>query len=62
MGLGAISGAPVSTDWFSAAPRQTARRWGVPEDFGGLAVHLASDASRYHTGDTFVIDGGNAIF
>jgi NAD(P)-dependent dehydrogenase (short-subunit alcohol dehydrogenase family) len=38
------------------------RRWGEPEDFGGLAVYLASDASRFHTGDSFVIDGGYAIF
>ena len=38
------------------------RRWGQPEDFGGIAVYLASDASRYHTGDSFVIDGGYALF
>ncbi len=38
------------------------RRWGQPEDFGGAAVYLASDASRYHTGDQFIIDGGYAIF
>lgn len=38
------------------------RRWGTPEDFSGIAVYLASDASRYHTGDTFVIDGGYTIF
>ncbi len=38
------------------------RRWGEPEDFGGLAVYLASDASRFHTGDTFTIDGGYTIF
>jgi NAD(P)-dependent dehydrogenase (short-subunit alcohol dehydrogenase family) len=38
------------------------RRWGAPEDFGGIAVYLASDASRYHTGDSFLIDGGYAIF
>ena len=31
-------------------------------DFGGIAVYLTSDASAYHTGDTFVIDGGYAIF
>jgi len=43
-------------------PRVPVRRWGVPEDFGGIAVYLASDASAYHTGDTFVIDGGYAIF
>lgn len=38
------------------------RRWGAGEDFAGIAVYLASDASRYHTGDTFVIDGGYARF
>lgn len=38
------------------------RRWGEPEDFGGVAVYLASDASRYHTGDSFLIDGGYAIY
>lgn len=43
-------------------PRIPARRWGRPEDFGGVAVYLASDASAYHTGDTLVIDGGYAVF
>jgi NAD(P)-dependent dehydrogenase (short-subunit alcohol dehydrogenase family) len=43
-------------------PRIPARRWGEPEDFGGIAVYLASDASKYHSGDTFVIDGGYSIF
>ena len=38
------------------------RRWGVGDDFAGLAVYLASDLSAYHTGDNFVIDGGYAIF
>jgi NAD(P)-dependent dehydrogenase (short-subunit alcohol dehydrogenase family) len=38
------------------------RRWGRPVDFAGLAVYLASDASAYHTGDTFVVDGGYTIF
>jgi len=38
------------------------RRWGQPEDFGGIAVYLASDASRFHTADTFVIDGGYVVF
>ena len=42
--------------------RVPARRWGKPEDFGGIAVYLASDASAYHSGDTFVIDGGYAVF
>lgn len=43
-------------------PRVPARRWGEPADFGGVAVYLTSDASTYHSGDTFVIDGGYAIF
>jgi NAD(P)-dependent dehydrogenase (short-subunit alcohol dehydrogenase family) len=38
------------------------RRWGEPEDFSGLAVYLASDASKFHTGDSFVIDGGYTIY
>jgi NAD(P)-dependent dehydrogenase (short-subunit alcohol dehydrogenase family) len=43
-------------------PRVPVRRWGTGADFGGIAVYLTSDASSYHTGDTFVIDGGYAIF
>ena len=42
--------------------RVPARRWGEPDDFGGVAVYLTSSASAYHSGDTFVIDGGYAIF
>ena len=38
------------------------RRWGEPKDFSGIAVYLASDASAYHSGDMFVVDGGYAIF
>ena len=38
------------------------RRWGTGADFGGLAVYLMSDASEYHTGDQFVIDGGYTRF
>jgi len=43
-------------------PRVPVRRWGTGEDFAGIAVYLASDASQYHTGDTFIIDGGYSIF
>lgn len=43
-------------------PRVPVRRWGVPDDFGAVAVYLASDASAYHTGDTFMIDGGYSVF
>lgn len=38
------------------------RRWGEPADFGGIAVYLASDASSFHTGDEFLIDGGYMIY
>lgn len=42
--------------------RVPARRWGEPADFGGIAVYLASNASAYHSGDMFVIDGAYSIF
>ena len=38
------------------------RRWGEPRDFSGIAAYLASDASAYHYGDMFIIDGAYAIF
>jgi len=43
-------------------PRVPAGRWGQPEEFGGIAVYLASDASSYQTGTTVVVDGGYSIF
>jgi hypothetical protein len=43
-------------------PRVPMRRWGQPGDFGAIAVYLVSDASSYHTGDTFLIDGGYSLF
>jgi len=42
--------------------RIPARRWGTPEDYGGIAVYFMSDAARFHTGDTVVIDGGFSKF
>ena len=35
---------------------------GPPEDLGPLAVYLASDASRYMTGASLVIDGGYTLW
>ena len=63
----------IATDMTSAAQgsdvfqskvisRVPARRWGEPDDFGGIAVYLASDASAYHSGDLIVVDGGYAIY
>ena len=43
-------------------PRVPMRRWGTREDFGGLAVYLASTASSYHTGDAITVDGGYHSF
>jgi len=38
--------------------RIPAGRWGVPEDFKGAAVFLASRASDYVNGSILVVDGG----
>ena len=36
-------------------------RPGYPEDIEGPAAYLASDASRFHTGDILVVDGGRMV-
>ncbi len=36
-------------------------RPGTPEDIEGPAAYLASDASRFHTGDILIIDGGRTV-
>jgi NAD(P)-dependent dehydrogenase (short-subunit alcohol dehydrogenase family) len=36
--------------------------FGQPEDLGPLAVYLASDASRYMTGASLIIDGGYTLW
>lgn len=38
--------------------RIPAGRWGVPDDFKGTAVYLASKASDYVSGEIVVVDGG----
>jgi NAD(P)-dependent dehydrogenase (short-subunit alcohol dehydrogenase family) len=43
-------------------PRIPVRRWGVEQDFGPIAVYLASDATKYTTGQSIVIDGGYTLF
>ncbi len=43
-------------------PRMPFRRWGAPSDFGPLAVYLASPATRWHTGEVHLVDGGYSIF
>jgi NAD(P)-dependent dehydrogenase (short-subunit alcohol dehydrogenase family) len=47
-----------------AEPRIAAtplRRLGEPEDIAGAAVYLASDAGRWTTGQTLVVDGGATV-
>jgi len=36
-------------------------RMADPEEMGGIAVYLMSDAARYHTGDVITVDGGRMI-
>ena len=38
-----------------------AQRWGVPDDFAGIAVFLASAASDFITGAAIPVDGGYGI-
>jgi 2-deoxy-D-gluconate 3-dehydrogenase len=38
--------------------RIPAGRWGIPEDFKGSAVYLASEASNYINGHLLTVDGG----
>lgn len=38
------------------------RRLGEPDDFAGIAVYLASDASRYMTGQALTVCGGSNMW
>jgi NAD(P)-dependent dehydrogenase (short-subunit alcohol dehydrogenase family) len=42
----------------ATARRTPLKLLGRPEDLEGIVVYLASDLSRYHTGDTITLDGG----
>jgi NAD(P)-dependent dehydrogenase (short-subunit alcohol dehydrogenase family) len=42
-------------------PRMPIGRWGKPADLAGLITYLAADASAFHTGDAFTIDGGYTL-
>ncbi|MEQ1706783.1 MAG: SDR family oxidoreductase [Terricaulis sp.] len=57
---GALQDNPKFTD--NVLSRVPSRRWGKPEEFAGIAVYLASDASSFHNGDTIRIDGGYSVF
>jgi 2-deoxy-D-gluconate 3-dehydrogenase len=41
--------------------RTPAGRWGVTDDFGGIAVFLASAASDFVTGTAIPVDGGYSV-
>jgi 2-deoxy-D-gluconate 3-dehydrogenase len=41
--------------------RTPAARWGTPDDFNGIAVFLASNASDFITGAAIPVDGGYSI-
>jgi 3-oxoacyl-[acyl-carrier protein] reductase len=37
------------------------KRWGTPEEMGGVALFLASDLASYITGQTLIADGGKIL-
>jgi len=41
--------------------RTPAQRWGVPDDFAGIAVFLAAPASNFVTGAAIPVDGGYSV-
>lgn len=49
---------PMSADFVKGIPQ---RRYGEFEDLDGPLLLLCSDASRYMTGSTVVVDGGHAV-
>jgi 2-deoxy-D-gluconate 3-dehydrogenase len=48
----------ISTLHDSVLQRTPAGRWGVPDDFAGIAVFLAAAASDFVTGAAITVDGG----
>lgn len=60
---------PLTEDSFSSEafaekviPRIPARRLGQGSDFKAIAAYIMSDASQWHTGQDFIIDGGYLLF
>lgn len=53
------NGGEMIDRWMSMTPMG---RPGTPDELGGIAVYLASDASSYATGSVFTIDGGYTVW
>ena len=45
----------------SVLKRTPAARWGIPDDFAGIAVFLAAPASDFVTGAAITVDGGYSV-
>jgi 2-dehydro-3-deoxy-D-gluconate 5-dehydrogenase len=45
----------------SVLKRTPAGRWGMPDDFAGIAVFLAAQASDFVTGAAITVDGGYSV-
>ncbi|TAJ41685.1 MAG: glucose 1-dehydrogenase [Reyranella sp.] len=45
----------------SVLKRTPAGRWGIPDDFAGIAVFLAAPASDFVTGAAITVDGGYSV-
>jgi len=45
----------------SVLRRTPAARWGIPDDFAGIAVFLAAPASDFVTGAAITVDGGYSV-
>jgi 2-deoxy-D-gluconate 3-dehydrogenase len=45
----------------SVLKRTPAARWGMPDDFAGIAVFLAAPASDFVTGASIAVDGGYSV-
>ena len=45
--------------WMDFSPM---KRPGTPDELGGIAIYLASEASSFVTGGVFLVDGGYTVW